>query len=220
MIEFDKIHLVWRKGAGARRVSVGILEKTSDDKHIFKYDANVAELQKTEGFTLYTEFQDIHKQYNGNVAEIFGQRLTKSDRPDVNTFYDFWEVDKDKAEDKFYLLGKTQGLVTTDNFEFLAEYKLTPNLHFLTDIASLSVNDPKLAKGTIQVGDILRFELEPENEHDKLAVRVLKGDLFIGYIKKYHCKVFHETGADKLSLTVKAIDQNGYIKRLFVKVAL
>ena len=89
MIEFDKIHLVWRQGAGTRRVSVGILEKTTDGKHVFKYDADVAELQKTDGFTLYTEFQDIHKQYNGNVAEIFGQRLTKSDRPDVNTFYDF-----------------------------------------------------------------------------------------------------------------------------------
>ena len=219
MIEFDKIHLVWRQGAGTRRVSVGILEKISDGKHVFKYDADVAELQKTDGFTLYTEFQDIHKQYNGNVAEIFGQRLTKSDRPDVNTFYNFWEVDKDKTEDKFYLLGKTQGLVTTDNFEFLAEYKLIPNLHFLTDIASLTVNDPRLAKGTIQVGDILRFELEPTNPKDKYAVKVYKDDLFVGYIKKYHCKVFHETGADKLSLTVKAIDQNGYIKRLFVKVA-
>ena len=219
MIEFDKIHLVWRQGTGTRRVSVGILEKTTDGKHIFKYDSKVAELQKTDGFTLYTEFQDIHKQYNGNVAEIFGQRLTKSDRPDVNTFYDFWEVDKDKTEDKFYLLGKTQGLVTTDNFEFLAEYNLTPNLHFLTDIAALTVNEP-LVKGTIQIGDTLRFELESTNPKDKYAVRVFKGDLFIGYIKKYHCKVFHEIGADKLSLTVKAIDQNGYIKRLFVKVAL
>ena len=219
MIEFDKIHLVWRKGAGTRRVSVGILKKTTDSKHVFKYDADVAELQKTDGFTLYTEFQDIHKQYNGNVAEIFGQRLTKSDRPDVNTFYDFWEVDKDKTEDKFYLLGKTQGLVTTDNFEFLAEYNLTPNLHFLTDIAALSVSEP-LTKGTILIGDILRFELEPTNPKDEYAVKVFKDELFIGYIKKYHCKVFHQKGADKLSLTVKAIDQNGIIKRLFVKIAL
>ncbi len=44
----------------------------------------------------------------------------------------------DKADDKFYLLGKTQGLVATDNFEFLAEYHLIPNTHFLTDIAGLS----------------------------------------------------------------------------------
>jgi hypothetical protein len=219
VIEFDKIHLVWRKGTGHRRVSVGILEKTVEGKHIFKYDPEAVNLQKTDGFTPYTEFQDLHKTYNGNVAEIFGQRLIKSDRTDVDTLYKFWEVDKEKADDKFYLLGKTQGLVPTDNFEFLAEYKLIPNLHFLTELASLSVNEPKLAKGTIQIGDKLRFVLEPENPKDKHAVKVYKDDLFIGYIKKYHSKVFYDAGADKLSLTVKAIDQNGFIKRLFVKVA-
>ena len=220
MIEFDKIHLVWRKGTGHRRVSVGILEKTPEGKHVFKYSPDVFELQKTQGFTPYTEFQDLNKTYNGNVAEIFGQRLMKSDRTDVDTFYNFWEVDTDKTSDKFYLLGKTQGLVPTDNFEFLAEYQLIPNLHFLTELASLSVNDPKLTKGTIQIGDKLRFEKEPENEFDNWAVKVFKDDIFIGYVKKYHCRVFYEPGAEKLKLTVKAIDQNGYIKRLFVKIAL
>ncbi len=218
MIEFDKIHLVWRKGAGHRRVSVGILEKTLEGKHIFKYSADAIELQKTQGFTPYTEFQDLNKTYNGNVAEIFGQRLMKSDRPDVDTFFKFWEVDKEKANDKFYLLGKTQGLVPTDNFEFLAEYKLVPKLHFLTEIASLSLNE--LEKGSIQIEDTLRFELEPTNEYDKDAVKAFKDNLAIGYIKKHHCKVFQDPGADKLSLTVKAIEQNGYIKRLFVKVSL
>lgn len=219
MAEFDKIYLVWRKGTGHRRVDVGVLQKTNEGKHIFNYSPDFAKLQETEGVTPYTEFQDITKTYNGNVAEIFGQRLMKSDRPDVDAFFNFWEVDKEKADDKFYLLGKTQGLVPTDNFEFLAEYNLVPDLHFLTEIAALSVNEP-LVKGTIIVGDTLRFELEPTNPKDKYAVKVFKGDLFIGYIKKYHCKVFHETGSDKLSLTVKAIDQNGIIKRLFVKIAL
>lgn len=219
MVEFDKIYIVWRKGTGHRRVDIGVLEKTIEGKHIFNYSSDFAKLQETEGVIPYTEFQDISKTYNGNVAEIFGQRLMKSDRPDIDTFFNFWEVDKEKADDKFYLLGKTQGLVPTDNFEFLAEYKLVHQLHFLTEIASLSI-EPKLEKGTIQVGDTLRFELEPTNPKDKYAVRVFKGDLFVGYVKKYHCKVFYETGADKLSLTVKAIDQNGYIKRLFVKVAL
>lgn len=218
MIEFDKIHLVWRQGTGKRRVSVGILEKSADGKHTFKYDPDVAELQKTDGFTLYTEFQDITKTYNGNVAEIFGQRLMKSDRPDVDTFYKFWEIDKEKADDRFYLLGKTQGLVPTDNFEFLAEYKLIPNLHFLTDIAALSINDPKLTRDTIKVGDKLRFELEPNNPQDNFAVKVYKDDLPIGYIKKYHCKVFHEVGSERLNLTVKAIEQNGFIKKIFAKV--
>ena len=217
MTEFDKIYLVWRKGPGHRRHAVGVLEKKPDGKHIFKYLPQTATLQLEEGFTPYTEFQDLTKEYNGNVAEIFGQRLTKLDRTDIGNFFKFWEVDPSKALDKFYLLGKTQGLVPTDNFEFLAEYKLLPDTHFLTELASLS--KIKLEKGTLYVSDVLRFELEPENEHDRYAVKVFKGDLMIGYIKKYHSKIFHEPGSENLKLQVKALDQNGYIKRVFIKVA-
>ena len=219
MTEFDKIFLTWRKGVGSRRHIIGVLQKTTDGKHIFKYQQpTVVKLQKEEGFTPYTEFQDITKEYNGNVAEIFGQRLTKTDRPDIQSFFKFWEVDESKAQDKFYLLGKTQGLVPTDNFEFLAEYHLTPTIHFLTELASLS--QLQLAKGTLHIGDILRFEKEPTNLQEAYAVKVCKGDLAVGYIKKIHSKVFYETGADKLKLSVKAIDQNGIVKRVFLKVSI
>lgn len=218
MAEFDKIHLVWRRGSGDRRHSVGLLTKEPDGRHIFKYDDDIETLMKEEGFTPYTEFQNIHKSYNGNVAEIFGQRLMKTDRPDIGNFFTFWEVDADKANDKFYLLGKTQGLVATDNFEFLAEYTLTPDTHFLTELAGLSYQ--KITSGTVKIGDQLQFEKEPKNEQDNYAVKVFKENLFLGYIKNYHNRVFHEPGAEKLTLTVKALEQNGIIKRIFVKVSL
>jgi hypothetical protein len=217
MKEFDKIYLVWRSGVGSRRYAVGVLERYPDGKHTFKYLPEVKEIQEKEGFPLYTEFQDTSKIYNGNIAEIFGQRLTKLERSDAGTFLDFWEVERDKAQDKFYLLGKTQGLVATDNFEFLAEYKLIPETHFLTELASLTKN--LLPNGTLEIGDVLHFEKDTGNEYDKYAIRVLKGEKFIGYIKKYHCKIFHEVGAEKLKLSVKAIEQNGFIKRVFVRVA-
>jgi hypothetical protein len=219
MTEFDKIFLTWRKGVGTRRHIVGVLQKTTDGKHIFKYEQpTVTKLQTEEGFTPYTEFQNITKEYNENVAEIFGQRLTKTDRPDIQSFFKFWEVDETKAQDKFYLLGKTQGLIPTDNFEFLAEYRLTSDIHFLTELASLS--SLQLPKGTLQINDTLRFEKEPTNSNDSFAVKVFKGDMEVGYIKKIHSKVFYESGADNLKLTVKAIDQNGIIKRAFLKVSL
>jgi hypothetical protein len=218
MKEFDKIFLTWRKGVGKPRQIVGVLQKTPDGKHIFKYiQPTVEKLQKEEGFTPYTEFQDITKEYNGNVAEIFGQRLTKTNRPDIQSFFNFWEVDETKAKDKFYLLGKTQGLLATDNFEFLAEYHLSPDLQFLTELASLS--QLQLPKGSVQIGDQLRFEKDLKNPSDKFAVKAYKEELFVGYIKKIHCQVFHEPGGENLTITVKAIDQNGYIKRVFIKVS-
>ncbi|HTC00696.1 MAG TPA: HIRAN domain-containing protein [Ferruginibacter sp.] len=218
MTEFDKIYVVWRKGVGSTRYAIGILEKKPDGKHVFNYLPKTVELQKKEGFTPYTEFQDLRKEYNGNVAEIFGQRLIKLDRPDINNFLKFWEVDLEKAQDKFYLLGKTQGLVATDNFEFLAEYNLQLDTHFLTELTGLSHN--KLETGAIEKGDFLTFKTDPQNEYDKYAVKLFKGEKEVGHIKKYHSKIFYELNADKLKLEVKALEQqNGYIKRVFIKVS-
>lgn len=50
MTEFDKIYLVWRKGAGVDRHAVGVLEKQPDGKHIFNYLPEAATLTQTEGF--------------------------------------------------------------------------------------------------------------------------------------------------------------------------
>lgn len=218
MKEFDKIYLSWRKGQGSGRHIVGVLEQTPDGRFGFSYDATAIEEAKTEGFTPYTEFSDISKSYNGNALDIFAQRLIKSERPDIQSFYDFWEIEPQHKDDKFYMLGHTQGLQPTDNFEFLADYNIVDGLHFLTELAGLSTY--KLPSGTLKEGDELRFVLEKENEYDKHAVTVFKGDLEIGHIKKIHCKVFHKPGADKLKLSIKSVDKNGIIKKAFIKVSL
>ena len=214
--EFDTIYLAWRKGQGHSRHIVGLLKKTSEGRFIFNYDkAGVAEAKK-EGFTPYTEFPDLGKEYNSNVVDIFAQRLIKSERPDIQSFYTFWEIVPEFTSDKFYLLGHTQGLLPTDNFEFLADYNPVEGLHFLTELAGLSTY--KLPAGSLKHGDTLRFEVDRKNEFDTHAVTVFKGEQEIGHIKKVHCRVFHKPGAENLQLSVKAVDQNGIIKRVFIKV--
>jgi hypothetical protein len=51
----------------------------------------------------------LSKEYTENVLEIFGQRLTKSERSDIQKYYDFWEIEPENKEDKYYLLSHTQG---------------------------------------------------------------------------------------------------------------
>lgn len=218
MKEFDQIYLSWRKGRGGRRFIVGLLKKDFDGTYKFSYDpANVDEAS-IQGFTPYTEFSDVNKVYNGTVLDVFAQRLIKAERPDIQTFYKFWEIDPEHQNNKFYLLGHTQGLLPTDNFEFLADYNIVEGLHFLTEVAGLT--DNPLASDALNTGDILRFENDSANPFDKEAVKIFKGDLFIGYIKKIHCKIFYKPGADKLMLSVKAIEKNGVIKKVFVKIAV
>ena len=67
--------------------------------------------------------------------------------------------------------------------------------------------------------NVLRIEKEPQNKFDQYAVKVFKDDLDVGYIKKIHNKVFYKQSKFPIKLTVKAIDKNGAVKRVFVKVS-
>lgn len=216
MQEFDAIYLSWRSGINTGRKVIGMLKKHDDGRYTFAYDQEEVEKAKTEGFLPYTELPDTTTVYNGTILDVFAQRLMKSVRTDISTFYDFWEIEAQNTSDKYYLLAHTQGLLPTDNFEFLADYNPVPGLHFMTDLTRLS--EEHLPANTVLVGDELTFKLDTGNVYDDKAVKVFKGEKEIGFIKRIHSRVFHKIGADKIHLKVKAVDQNGVIKRIFLKV--
>ncbi len=217
MKEIGYIYLSWREGLGKRRHIVGVLKRNAMLGVRFSYIKKGVEIAKEDGFSPYTEFPDFDKEYTENVLEVFGQRIMKSERSDISDFYDFWEIDTKFKDDKFYLLAHTQGLNPTDNFEFLADYNPSKSVRFLTDLASL--NMLKLPADSIKVGDELTYKLEPKNKFDGQAVKVFKGDIEVGYIKKIHSRVFYKQKGSSLKLVVKALEQNGLIKRIFVIVS-
>ncbi len=216
MKEIGHIYLSWREGLGKRRHVVGVLKRNASLGVRFSYIQKGVDVAKKDGFSPYTEFPDFDKEYTNNVLEVFGQRIMKSERSDISDFYDFWEIDNKFKDDKFYLLAHTQGLNPTDNFEFLADYNPNKSLRFLTDLASLS--SLKLSADSVKPGDILTYKMEPDNEFDDKAVKVFKGDKEVGYIKKIHSRVFYKQKGSLLKLIVKAVEQNGIIKRIFLKV--
>ena len=216
MKEIGYIYLSWREGIGKRRHIVGVLKRNATLGVRFSYIKNRIEAAEKDGFSPYTEFPDFDKEYTENVVEIFGQRIMKSERSDISDFYDFWEIDTKHKDNKFYLLAHTQGLNPTDNFEFLADYNPNKNLRFLTDLANLS--KLRLSTDSVKPGDILTYKLESNNEFDDKAVKVFKDDKEVGYIKKIHSRVFHKQKGTLLKIVVKAVEQNGIIKRIFVKV--
>lgn len=217
MKAIGNIHLIWRPGKGSRRISVGTIKKSVLEGIRFQYNQEGVEEAKKLGFIHYEGFPDTDKVYTENVIEIFGQRLMRSERPDLQDFYNFWNVDLNKKEDKFYMLAFTQGLLPTDNFEFLANFNPVDDLSFVTEITNLS--EAQIPSDKILIGDVLRYELEPNNLYDKKAVKVYKGEMYLGRIKLIHCKVFHKTSR-QFYIVIQGIERNGVIKRIFVKVHL
>ncbi len=217
MKAIGNIHLIWRPGKGSRRISIGIIKKNESNGVRFLYNSSGVEVAKKLGFEHYEGLPDTSKEYFENVLQIFGQRLIKSERLDSKDFFDFWNVDIIKAKHKFYMLAFTQALLPTDNFEFLADFNPVKNLSFVTEVTNLS--ESKISSDLINIGDMLRYELEPENKYDKNAVKVYKNDLYVGHIKLIHCNVFHKT-KKTFKLQVQGTEKNGVLKRVFVKATL
>lgn len=209
------IYLTWRTGKGDRRIPIGRIKKNSSEGIIFSYFKNNVEEAKKLGFVPFEGFPDIDKTYTSNVLEIFGHRLIKNERSDSKYFYDFWMIEKDRRDDVFYLLAMTQGLVPTDNFEFLADFYPTKNLCFITEISGLSKQniDSKL----LEDNDILDYVLENNNHYDKYAVALYKQNIKLGYVKLINSKVFYYSKY-KPTISVHSIEKNGILKRVFIKV--
>ena len=210
------IYLAWRKGAGFPRIIIGVMKRNAAGV-TFSYIKEGLEKAKKDGFITYTDFPDENKVYTDGVLDIFGLRLNKSEREDIQKYYDYWEIDPKMRDDKYYLLAHTQGLLPTDNFEFLADYNPVKDLSFTTELCGLT--KLQLSRDTLREGDILTWAKEPDNCYDKFAVKVYKGDTFVGYIKKIHSRIFYKKCRSKLKIIVKSLNRNGHLNRAFIKVS-
>jgi len=139
----------------------------------------------------------------------------RSERNDVKDFYDFWLIDKNYIDDVYYMLAHTQGILPTDNYEFLAEFNSTKNLKFITEISGLSKN--KISSDVLKKGDIITYRKEPNNSYDRYAVKVFKDNLCLGYIKIIHNRIFYRSNRD-FKVTVQHIEKNGVLNRVFLRV--
>lgn len=210
------IYLVWRKGPGSRRIPIGVIKKNVSEGVRFAYIKENVEKAKAQGFDNYEGFPDINKEYSENVLDIFGQRIVRSERRDLEDYYKFWQINKEHLSSDYYMLANTQGLLPTDNFEFLADFYPVSGLSFVSEISGLSHNE--ISSDALYIGDELRYELEKQNPHDEYAVKLFKGELFLGYVKTVHSRVFSKMNARGLKVKVHHIEKNGVLKRVFIKV--
>lgn len=206
------IYISWRKQTGDRRYIIAKIKRNVSDGISFEYLKGYEEAKK-DGLEHFLGFKDSQKLTPESIEHLLALRVISKERPDRNGYLSFWEAEN--VEDNFDILALTQGKTQTDNFEFLADYQPRKDLKFVTDLANLS--RLKLPAKTLSKGDILTYKLEKTNLFDEYAVCIYKDNLAVGYIKKIHNKVFHRT-RKILKITVKAIDENGITKQVFVKV--
>ena len=210
------IYLVWRRGRNDQRIKIGIIKRNENQGVTFKYLSEGIKKAIPQGFTMYPDFPDLNTVYKNNVLETFAQRLTNTERSDIQKYYDYWEISPELKDNKYYVLAQTQGLLSTDNFEFIAEYNPIKDLKFTSEICGLTRR--QLPTNTLFVGDELEWKLDKNNEFDPYAVQLFKNGLDIGYVKTIHSKVFHDSKYKRFKVIVKSLEQNGHISRAFIAV--
>jgi hypothetical protein len=217
--KLGNIFLVWRRGKGDSRIIIGKIKKTATTTPSFIYNQTGLKEAKEFGFKNFEGFPDTtpDKIYNTNVIEIFGQRIMRSERNDVDDFFKFWKIEKTYKSDMYYMLSYTQGLVPTDSFEFLTQFNPIDNLNFISEITGLS--SANLDSSVLNKGDELRYELDSRNQYDKYAVKLFKEKTYLGHVKIIHNRVFHNSKRP-LTVYVHHIEKNGTLKRVFIDISI
>lgn len=213
-----QIYLIWRRGRNDSRIKVGVITKNQTEGVKFKYIPSGVKDAIEKGFNMYPDFPNPDIVYKNNVLETFAQRLTNTERGDIQKYYDYWEILPSLKNNKFYVLAQTQGLLSTDNFEFIAEYYPVKGLRFTSEICGLTKR--QLPSGTLTIGESLIWKLEKNNIYDKYAVHLYKKNgQEVGYVKTIHSKVFHDSKYKRFEVKVKSLEQNGHINRAFITVS-
>lgn len=182
----QELWLIWKTRETRERYKVGSLV-FENNTYTFKYLKEELKEAKSKGFLYFPGFEDLTKTYvSEDLFANIETRLPNPNRPDYESILASYNLKKDSS--KFSILASTKGRLITDNYEFVPIFN-KENVEF--DIAGTRhCPDIKKCSNLISVNDKIKLELEPNNEFDKHAIKVLyekeNTTYHIGYVPKYY----------------------------------
>lgn len=188
----NKLWLIWKQPQTRRRYKIGILEY-KDNEYSFKYVNPELEDAQKVGFDYFPGFSDINIEYkNSDLFANIQTRLPNKNRPDYLDILNSYGLDSKSS--KFDILKATKGRLITDNYEFVPIFD---NNKIEFDVAGTRhCLDVKKCKDIISINDKLELQLEPDNEYDKYAIRVILTkngkNYHLGYVPRYYSKELYE----------------------------
>lgn len=183
------LYLIWKDPETRRNFTIGKLTRGSNYRFEYCEDAGAAE---EAGWKLLGTFPEYRVYESANLFPVFSSRLPDKKRRDIQKVLDKYGL---KEFDEFELLRRSGARLPIDTYEFVdpifAEDEVIECDFFIMGIrhhAACNGTDCMLLP-TLSPGDLLVLEAEPQNEHDRFAIRALTqtGDL-LGYIPRYYNK--------------------------------
>lgn len=184
--------LIWKQPETRRRYKIGCLIY-EDGIYTFKYVDPELNDAVDAGFINFPGFENIRKTYKS--SELFANietRLPNVARADYLEILNLYNLEKNST--KLEILKATKGRLITDNYEFVPAFDVN-KIEF--DIAGTRhCPDVMKCKDLISINDKLSLELEPENEYDENAIKVVfnkeNRKYHLGYVPRYYSKELSE----------------------------
>lgn len=142
-----------------------------------------------KGHGAYSANQDSYE----DVLEVFLKRIPPRTRSDFEDYLKFFRIAprlKDEISD-FALLGYTGAKLPGDGFSLIYTFEnVSPPCEVPIEIAGFRHHQGMDDTPQNFVGADVRFEREPNNEHDCHAVKILSGDKMLGYVPRGQAETF------------------------------
>lgn len=187
----DYLYLIWKEPISRRNYIVAELSRNSQYEFFYGHEVKKA---IDKGFELLIPFVDIEKTYKSDTLfPTFSSRLPDRKRRGIEKILQKYDLEE---FDEYRLLKRSGAKLPIDSLEFIDPILEKDNgeIRRIFNIAGvrhcIGCDGQDCGKALhLNVGDKLNLELEPTNEHDENAIKIVdKKDNHVGYMPRYYSK--------------------------------
>lgn len=207
----DYVYLIWKDPVKRDNYVVGELSKNG--KYEFRYISQVKDAMEA-GYKPFISMNDINKTYtNDFLFPVFASRLPDKKRRGIEKILEKYGLSE---YDEYMLLKKSGTRLPIDTLEIIdpifndddndivREFYLSGVRHYLD-----CLGDDCEKVTDLDLGIRLKLVLEPENKHDKYAIKVLDNiGRHVGYIPRYYSEQVYEKIKKNYEIMCTVIEVN------------
>lgn len=207
----DYLLLVWKDPKKKRRYIVGELSKNGQFEFAYKHEVDEA---IKAGFELLIAFPEITKIYTSDkLFPVFASRLPDPKRKGIEAILEKYGLTE---YDSYTLLKRSGARLPIDNFEFIDPIfdikvgRIVRRFYIAgTGFCLGCKGEDCLKSAKVNLNDNLSLVPEPENKHDKNAVKIINatGDL-LGYLPRYYSEGVSKLFGTNNDIVCKVIEIN------------
>jgi hypothetical protein len=210
IVEPDRLLLSWQTASDRLRMIVAELIRSDLDADLvyLKGSEDFSRAQSLE-FDGYPGFA-IEKEVHTNVLTSFMKRLPPRSRGDFDRFLDALRIKPGAEISNFALLGYSEAKLPDDDFTVINPFEnATPPFELLLPVRGYSYYKDQLSLADLSIDMQAGFEVEPDNQYDPEAIRIIINDAIAGYVSRGLTGSFHKWMQSDLTISAYVERING-----------